>query len=165
MCVPGNANWHQHSHLLEIVKHTEREYFIFPVLFFKWLFQSWNIAFDMSWNESTSRSTLGLHHRFPGRTTDGMSGMMKLFPVVRVVLVLDCSVHLYIFFWQSHSCLVISTPSKNGNDNGFYLMFFLLPHSPICSPICQCHLCLRLSEFSFTLQTVLFLPLTMMLIV
>lgn len=29
-------------------------------------------------------------------------------------------------------------------------MFFLLSHFPICNPICQCHLCLRLSECSFT---------------
>lgn len=41
-------------------------------------------------------------------------------------------------------------PFKKDNDNGFYLMFFLLSHFPICSPICQCHLLLRLSECSFT---------------
>lgn len=54
--------------------------------------------------------------------------------------------------------------SEIGSVNGFYLMFFLLSHSPICSPICQCHLSLWLSEFSFTQQTLLFLQLMMMLI-
>lgn len=41
-------------------------------------------------------------------------------------------------------------PFKKDNDNGFYLMFFFLSHFPICSPICQCHLCPRLNECSFT---------------
>ena len=41
-------------------------------------------------------------------------------------------------------------PFKKDNDNGFYLMFFLLSHFPICSTICQCHLRVRLSECSFT---------------
>lgn len=36
------------------------------------------------------------------------------------------------------------------NDNGFYLIFFLLSHFPICGPICQCHLCLTLRECRFT---------------
>lgn len=42
------------------------------------------------------------------------------------------------------------TKKEPRNDNGFYLMFFLLSHFPICWPIHQCHLCIRLTECSFT---------------
>lgn len=87
---------------------------------------------------------------------DGMSGKMKLFPeVVRLlpwsVLILDCPVRLSTSSDNTHSLSPHFHPlKKKRNDNGFYLMFFLLSHFPICSPICQCHPCSRLTECSFT---------------
>lgn len=77
-----------------------------------------------------------------------------------------CSICLCTFRSDGPT-LVLSFPplSEVGNVNGFYLMFFLLTHSPIWSPICQCHPRLWLSEFSFARQTLLFSSLLMMLMV
>lgn len=77
-----------------------------------------------------------------------------------------CSICLPTFRCDGPT-LVLSFPplSEVGNVNGFYLMFFLLSHSPIWSSICQCHARLWLNEFGFARQTLLFSSLLMMLMV
>lgn len=83
--------------------------------------------------------------------------------------------HCLSEFW----CICLSTFRSDGpthvlsfsplseicNVNGFYLMFFPFVSFSNLEPICQCHPCLWLSEFSFTLQTLLFSSLLMMLMV
>lgn len=114
-----------------------------------------NLKYSFSFNLMQKHSG----RKFPGRTANGMSGKMKLLPEF-------CSICLSTFRSDGPT-LVLSFPplSEVGNVNGFYLMFFLLSHSPIWSPICQCHPRLWLSEFGFTRQTLLFSSLLMMLMV
>lgn len=107
---------------------------------------------------------MALPRRFFDTTADGMSGKMKLFPrscqiaaqlCPRIGLQRSISLHLLLTAPPS-SPHFHPFKKKRGkkeekvNDNGFYLMFFLLSHFPICGPICQCHLCLTLRECSFT---------------
>lgn len=79
--------------------------FLDSVLFFKCTLLSWSIGFYSTWNGG--RRALGIHHKLPGKTANGMSGKMTLLVWVLVHL------SLYISLWWPHSCLVIFTPFRN----------------------------------------------------
>ena len=163
--VPQPCSRHPHGQpsfapavlFLQIVKQTWRRMprFSFILLHFEDDYSEVQTKLQI-WREMEKRRP-SPPRRFVGMTADGMSGEMKLFPeVVRLlrssVLVLDCSVRLSTSSADSPTLFSSFPLLQKVNDNGFYLMFFsLLSHFPICSTICQCHLCLGLSECSFTL--------------
>lgn len=85
-----------------------------------------SIAFYSTWN--AGRRALGVRHKLPGKTANGMSARMASFVGVLVHL------SLYISLQWPHSHLSFPPLSEIRNVNGFYLMFFLLSHSPIWNP-------------------------------
>ncbi len=159
MC-PSNHVWHQHSHLLEIVKQTEGEYLTFLAYCSIFQMTTLTLKHSFQYDQKWGRSSLSPPHRFPQHdcwwdvwqneiVPQSCQTAAQLCPCIGLVVV-SVSLHLPLtappFSPHFH-------PFKKDNDNGFYLMFFLLSHFPICSPICQCHLCPRLSECSFTPAT------------
>lgn len=107
--------------------------FLHIVPFSKWLLWSWSIAFDIAQNgaEAGWPSPVG----FSTQPPMGCLARWNCFPEVRLLhssaLVLDCSApSLYIFCWQPHPFLLISTPSKKkkrGKKKKKWVLFNVFP--------------------------------------
>lgn len=154
ICV-ANQPWDQCSRLLQIVKYSKGECLLF--LAYCSIFQMTtqmlrhSFSYDLKWGGSSPPLPIG----FPAWLPMGCLARWNCF-----LKLSDCRAALSLYWivasiFQHHLLTAPPFsphfhPFKKVNDNGFYLMFFLLSHFPICSPICHCHLPLRLNECSFT---------------